>query len=60
MLENIDLKSLIENETGEKFNREGFNKCPFHNEKTPSLSVRFFPDKNKYKFNRRFPDKKSY
>ncbi|WP_082853601.1 CHC2 zinc finger domain-containing protein [Clostridium coskatii] len=25
-------------------------KCPFHNEKTPSLSIRFFPDANKYKF----------
>lgn len=46
----IDLKSLIENETGEKFNREGYIKCPFHNEKTPSLSIKFFPDRNKYKF----------
>lgn len=50
MLESIDLKTIIENETGEKFNREGFIKCPFHNEKTPSLKVRFYPDKNKYKF----------
>jgi len=50
LLEDINLKELIERETGEKFNREGFVKCPFHNEKTPSMSVRFFPDKNKYKF----------
>lgn len=46
----IDLKELIEKETGERFNKEGFIKCPFHNEKTPSLSIKFFPDRNKYKF----------
>lgn len=50
MLEDINLKGLIERETGEKFNREGFIKCPFHGEKTPSMSIKFFPDKNKYKF----------
>lgn len=50
MLEDINLKELIERETGEKFNREGFIKCPFHGEKTPSMSIKFFPDKNKYKF----------
>lgn len=50
MLEDINLKELIERETGEKFNREGFIKCPFHGEKTPSMSIKFFPDKNKHKF----------
>lgn len=50
MLEDINLKELIERETGEKFNRGGFIKCPFHGEKTPSMSIKFFPDKNKYKF----------
>ncbi|MDI9215968.1 CHC2 zinc finger domain-containing protein [Clostridium tertium] len=50
MLEDINLKELIERETGERFNREGFIKCPFHGEKTPSMSIKFFPDKNKYKF----------
>lgn len=50
MIEDINLKLLIEKETGEKFTREGFIKCPFHGEKTPSMSIKFFPDKNKYKF----------
>ncbi|QXE19991.1 CHC2 zinc finger domain-containing protein [Clostridium sp. 001] len=49
-LQDIDLKELIERETGEHFNRQGYIKCPFHNEKTPSLSIKFFPDANKYKF----------
>lgn len=46
----IDLKSLIENETGNFFDKKGFIKCPFHNEKTASMSVKFFPDANKQKF----------
>lgn len=50
MLEDINLRELIEKETGKKFNREGFIRCPFHGEKTPSMSIKFFPDKNKYKF----------
>lgn len=49
-LQDIDLKELIERETGNKFNKEGYVKCPFHNEKTPSLSVRFNSDTNKYQF----------
>ena len=49
-LQEIDLKSLIETETGEQFNKEGYIKCPFHSEKSPSLSIKFFPDKNKDKF----------
>ena len=44
------MKTLIETETGERFNKEGYIKCPFHNEKSPSLSIKFFPDKNKDKF----------
>lgn len=46
----IDLKSLIEHETGNFFDKKGFIKCPFHNEKTASMSVKFFPDANKQKF----------
>lgn len=49
-LNDIDLKSLIEQETGEKFNRDGYIKCPFHNEKTPSMSVKFFPNANKQRY----------
>ncbi|AGK98184.1 CHC2 zinc finger domain-containing protein [Clostridium pasteurianum] len=49
-IQDIDLKELIERETGEHFNRQGYVRCPFHNEKTPSLSVKFFPDANKEKF----------
>ncbi|AZV58846.1 CHC2 zinc finger domain-containing protein [Clostridium sp. AWRP] len=49
-LQDIDLKELIEREIGKHFNRQGYIKCPFHNEKTPSLSIKFFPDANKYKF----------
>lgn len=49
-LQDIDLKELIERETAERFNGQGYIKCPFHSEKTPSLSIKFFPDKNKYKF----------
>ncbi|NFD31020.1 DNA primase [Clostridium botulinum] len=45
--QDIDLRNLIENETGEKFNRQGYIKCPFHTEKTPSLRVKFNPDTNK-------------
>lgn len=49
-LQDIDLRGLIENETGEKFNKQGYIKCPFHSEKTPSLSVKFNPDTNKHFF----------
>lgn len=49
-IHDIDLKNLIEKETGETFNKQGYIRCPFHSEKTPSLSIKFFPDKNKYKF----------
>lgn len=49
-LTNIDLKSIIENETGEKFDKHNKIKCCFHNDKTASLSVKFNSDKNKYIF----------
>ena len=49
-LNDIDLKQLIETESGEKFNREGYIKCPFHSEKTPSMSVKFFPNANKQRY----------
>ncbi|MGL4107244.1 CHC2 zinc finger domain-containing protein [Clostridium sp. LP20] len=49
-LQDIDLKQLIEDETGQRFNREGYINCPFHADKTPSLSVKFFPDANKERF----------
>ncbi|MGL5440322.1 MAG: CHC2 zinc finger domain-containing protein [Filifactoraceae bacterium] len=49
-LEDINLKELIEHETGERFNREGFISCPFHNEKTPSLSVKYIEKAGKERF----------
>lgn len=49
-LQDINLKELIEKETGSRFNREGYICCPFHNEKTPSLSIKFNSNNNKDKF----------
>lgn len=49
-LQDIDLKELIERETLERFNKQGYIKCPFHSEKSPSLSVKFFPDANKERY----------
>lgn len=49
-LNDINLMELIENETGQKFSRQGFICCPFHGEKTPSMAVKFFPDANKERF----------
>lgn len=46
----IDLKSLIESETGQRFNREKKICCPFHNEKTPSFTVKFLSDANKERY----------
>ena len=36
----INLKEAIERYTGGRFNRSGFINCPFHTDKTPSLSVK--------------------
>lgn len=49
-INDIDLKQLIENETGDRFNKENKICCPLpgHNEKTPSFSIYFNPDKNKF------------
>lgn len=49
-LHDINLRALIENETGNRFDRQGFIPCPFHNEKTGSMAIKFFPDKNKFKY----------
>lgn len=49
-VEEINLKELIEVETLEGFNRNGYVKCCFHSEKTPSLKVKFDSNSNKYKF----------
>ena len=49
-IQDIDLNALIEQETGEQFNREGYIKCPFHNEKTPSMSVKIIPNANKQRY----------
>ena len=35
----IDLRNIIESETGLKFNRGNKISCPFHTDKTPSLSI---------------------
>ena len=46
----IDLKKLIEDLTGQKFNKENKIKSPFTNEKTPSFSVFFNSNRNKWQF----------
>lgn len=40
----MDLKELIESETGNKFKNKKIT-CPFHKDDTPSLSVKKYPDK---------------
>lgn len=50
-IEEIDLKQLIENETGERFNRTGKIKSPFNPaDDTPSFSVYFNSNLGKWKF----------
>lgn len=49
-ISDVDLKEWIEKETGQKFNRENKICCPFHNEKTPSFGIKFYPDDNKWRY----------
>jgi P4 family phage/plasmid primase-like protien len=51
-LNDINLRQLIEGETGQVFNK-GKICCPFHkagNEKTPSFSIKFNSNKNKWMY----------
>lgn len=47
-LKELNLKKLIEKETGKKFNKDNKICCPFHNEKTSSFSIRKYDDKWRY------------
>ena len=49
-IQDIDLKSLIEQETGQRFNKNKKICSPFTNEKTPSFAVYFDSNANKQKF----------
>ena len=50
-IDEIDLKDLLELETGETFNKQGMIKSPFNpTERTASCTVYFNSDLNKYKF----------
>lgn len=49
-IQDIDLKALIEAETGQRFNKDNKINSPFTNEKTPSFSVFFNSNKNKWQF----------
>lgn len=49
-IQDIDLKQLIEAETGQRFNKDNKICSPFTNEKTPSFSVFFNSNKNKWQF----------
>lgn len=46
--EDINLKDLIEHETNLKFDRNNQICCPFHNEDTPSFSLKKYEDKWRY------------
>ena len=46
-IQDINLKDLIEDETGFKFGKDKKISCPFHAEKTPSLSVHFNSNTNR-------------
>lgn len=49
-IQDIDLKALIEAETGQRFNKDHKINSPFTNEKTPSFSVYFNSNANKWQF----------
>lgn len=49
-ISDIKLKELVEQETGEHFNRENKILSPFSNEKTPSFAIYFDSNNNKWKF----------
>lgn len=49
-ISDIDLKELIEAETGKTFNKDNKMCCPFHSEKSPSFSVKFDANKGKEVF----------
>lgn len=49
-IRDIDLRLLIENETGQKFNRENKICCPMHHENSPSFSIRFNSDHDKWQW----------
>lgn len=47
-ISNIDLKNIIESETGLKFNRDNKICCPLQGEKTPSFTIKKYDDKYRY------------
>jgi hypothetical protein len=49
-LSNVDLKKIIENETKQKFDEKGLICCPFHEDSSPSLGVKFYDDEKKWRF----------
>lgn len=49
-VEDIDLKSIIEQETGTRFDKHGMIRCPFHEEKTASMKVKFLSNANKERY----------
>ncbi|MCB2309004.1 CHC2 zinc finger domain-containing protein [Clostridium estertheticum] len=46
-VQDINLKELIERETGNRFNKKHAICCPFHTDKSPSMKIKFFSNKNK-------------
>ena len=49
-ISDINLSEVIETELNDRFNKAGYIRCPFHSDHKPSLSIKFFPDKNKYRY----------
>lgn len=49
-ISDINLREVIETELNDRFNKSGYIRCPFHSDHKPSLSIKFFPDKNKYRY----------